>query len=113
MNAIRPAARREAGATHLRGQPLMLLALVLAGWVVLRAFTWAPPLPEVSEIAARIEASFAANPQAAPAAPAAASSAPAVPAQQGESALPGPFDPSDWNPAPLGNAPDALPNAGP
>lgn len=113
MNGARGTARRVATPLPMRGQPLMLLALLLAGWVVLRAFNWAPPLPEVGEIAARIEARFAASPQSAPAAPAAPGAASAAPAQQSDSALPGPFDPSDWNPAPLDTAPDALHGSAP
>ncbi|MFC3098529.1 hypothetical protein [Alteraurantiacibacter palmitatis] len=90
----------------------MLLALVLAGWVVLRAFTWAPPLAELGPIAPQIAARFVADPKPVP--------RPRAPAPETKRRLPqdtgalsGPFDPADWNPAPLGLAPPLAPDAAP
>ncbi|MFC3100331.1 hypothetical protein [Altererythrobacter lauratis] len=83
-----------------RGQPLMLLALVLAGWVLLRAFTWTSPLPELGPVVPQISARFVAAPQAVPRPPAPApETARGLP--QDTDALSGPFDPANWNPAPL------------
>lgn len=94
---------RSRSAKAMRGQPLLVLVLVLVGWSALRATTWTPPVPLTGE----------ADVIAASAVPSSSVQAPtysltgaltvgeAEPERRAED-LPAAFaDPSDWQPAPL------------
>jgi len=82
------------GSSRLRGQPLLVLVVMLAGWGMLRAATWSSPLPEEEIVAPRVAADLGVPESA-------QESGPGLPVAADSPAPGTPNAPSDWQPAPL------------